>query len=230
MFGRSKPTVFKPVPYLSQRQSRRVPSWLLFTGLGAAVGSAGLWYAQENYLPPRLSLSETLEVRRNLEAAVTEREKLRVDLAATSSKLKVAQEHDKKAQTDLALALQATDRLQKNLTQLVSALPSDPRGGVVGIRMASFTHAAGQLSHQIILTRAAQLTDTFKGSVQLVVTGQRSAGRDEVLTLSPIVLAMDTVQQVAGSQALPIGFVPREVSVRVLRNTDLVSSRVFRIN
>jgi hypothetical protein len=231
MFGRSKPTVFKPVPYQRQRQPRRVPRWLLLLLLGIAGGAGGLWYAQENYLPPRLSLPETLKLRGDLQSTTDERDKLREELKQVSAKLSLSEAQSKKAQTDFANSQQTTDKLQKNVSQLLASLPPDPRGGPIGIRAGSFSPGGGQLSYNIIFTRTTKTGDAFRGVAQLVVTGKRGSGRDEVLTLNPLPMALDSFEQLSGALPLPDGFAPKEVMVKVLKGPggDLMAMRVYRM-
>jgi hypothetical protein len=231
MFGRSKPTVFKPVPYQRQRQPRRVPRWLLLLLLGIAGGAGGLWYAQENYLPPRLSLPETLKLRGDLQSTTDERDKLREELKQVSAKLSLSEAQSKKAQADFASSQQTTDKLQKNVSQLLASLPPDPRGGPIGIRAGSFSPSGGQLSYNIIFTRTTKTGDAFRGVAQLVVTGKRGSGRDEVLTLNPLPMALDSFEQLSGALPLPEGFVPKEVMVKVLKGPggDMMAMRVYRM-
>jgi hypothetical protein len=231
MFGRSKPTVFKPVPYMRQRPPRRVPRWLLLLLLGIAGGAGGLWYAQENYLPPRLSLSETLKLRGDLQATSDERDKLRESLKQTTEKLSSTEAASKKAQTDLATSQQTTDKLQKNMAQLLAALPPDPRGGPIGIRAASFSPGPGQLSYNMIFTRASKANEAFRGVAQLVVTGRRGAGREETISLNPMPMSLDVFEQLSGSFSLPEGFIPKEVTIRVLKGPggEMLAMRVYKV-
>lgn len=232
MFGSSKRVAFKPVPYQRRRQPRRIPRWLLLVLLGASLGVGGYWYAQESLLPPRLSGAESQQLRADVAASKTELLQLRADRLQAIDQLAQAEAREKKAQADLSSTQKMTDRLQKNLAQFVSALPPDPRGGLVGIRSATFSTSARQLSYSVILTQPAKTTDTFRGAIQFVVTGQRGSGPSITITLNPIALELETFQQLAGSVTLPEGLVPREIAVRVLRGAggELVSTRVFRIS
>ncbi len=230
MFGRSKPTVFKPVSYQRQRKPLRIPKWFLLLLLGVAAGSSGLWYIQENYLPPRLSPEESDKLRADLDVANRERVQLKTELKQTSDKLAASEAQGKKAQNDLATSRQTTEKLQKDLSQFVLALPPDPRGGPIGIRAASFAPAGGQLSYNVIFTRQRKGDDVFKGVMQLVVTGSRS-GRIETHPLPVVQMALEGYQQLSGNLALPDGMVPREISIRVLRGVggEMQSMRVFKI-
>lgn len=232
MFGSSKQVAFKPVPYQRRRAPRRVPPWLLLLLLGAAFGASSYWYAQESLLPPRLSSAESQMLRSDLAIANSELQKSRAERLQAVDKSTQAEAREKKAQADLATAQKTTERLQKNLAQFVSALPPDPRGGAVGIRAASFSTQARQLSYNLILTQPAKTPDVFRGSIQFVVTGARATAPPVTITLNPLPLELETVQQFAGSVNLPEGLVPREIAVRVLRasNGELVSMRVFKIS
>lgn len=230
IFGRSKPTVFKPVSYQRQRKPFRIPKWLLLLLLGIGLGAGGLWHAQETYLPPRLSPEESIKLRADLEQANKDRAQLRIDLKQSNDKLTLTENESKKAQADLATAKATTDKLQKELSQFVMALPPDPRGGPIGIRAASFATAGGQLSYNVIFTRNRKGEDVFRGIMQLLVTGTR-AGKPETVSLSPVTMDLETYEQLSGSLTLPDGMIAREVSIRVLRSAggELLAMRVYKI-
>ncbi len=230
MFGRSKPIVFKPVPYQRQRQAWRPPKWLLLLLLGTGIGAGGLWYSQETYLPKRLSVLDSMKLEADMKTAIVERDKSRADLKAATEKMDKALADSKKAQTDLATALVTTNRLQKDLSQFVLALPPDPRGGEIGIRAGSFSPAAGQLAYNVIFTRPSK-GNVFRGVMQLIVSGQKAGGLNATAQLQPVVMELDGYQQLSGTLALPDGMVAREVTVRVLRAAggDMVSMRVYRL-
>jgi hypothetical protein len=232
MLRRSKPTVFKPVPYQRERSPRRVPRWLIILLLGIAIGAGGLWYAQEQYMPPRLSAAESSQLKADLEQAGRDRDRLSGELKDTSEKLAATEAEGRKAQADLASARQSVERLQKDLTQFVQALPPDPRGGPIGIRAASFAPTGGQLSYHVIFTRQRKGDDSFKGVMQLVVTGTRAAGREESVSLPTVPLAMESFQHLSGNVAMPEGMVPREIMIRVLRGAggEMVAMRVFKVS
>ncbi len=231
MFGSSKSRGFKPTPYRGRRNPQRVPKWLLLLVLGMALGAAGLWYVQTNHMPARLSAGESEQLRADLATAQSERDKFFAESKQASDKLAVAQGREKKAQDDLLVVTKTNERLQKDLSLFVSALPPDPRGGAVGIRTASFSNVAQQLNYSMIFTRPGKSTESFKGVVELVLIGTRGTSSQATITLKPLPLEMDAYQQLAGQAPLPAGLNPREVTVRVLRSAggELVSMRVFRL-
>jgi hypothetical protein len=199
--------------------------------LGIASGVGGLWYAQESFLPKRLSFSESTKLQADLDAAIAEKQKFAVELKSANARMQTAEETSKRAVSELAVSKKTTAQLQKDLSQFVLALPPDPRGGQIGIRAASFSSSSGQLAYNVIFTRSAKSADTFRGIMQLVVTGTQGGSRENAVTLAPIGMALETYEQLSGSLALPANMTPREVTVKVLRGPggELVSMRVYRL-
>jgi hypothetical protein len=230
MFGRSNSGGFKPVPFQSQARTGSMPRWAQLMLVGVALGALGLYLIQENFLPKRLTATKSVELEKRLEVADKDRDGLRAESKELKAKLAQAEAVSKKAQVDLQSAQSTTDKLQKNLSQFVGALPPDPRGGAVGIRAGSFSAQGSSLSYNVILTRSAKPNDTLRGSLQLVVMGQKPGGRNETVTLPSVPLEIDTYQQLTGALNLPDGMVPREITVKILRGAgELVSLRVYRI-
>jgi hypothetical protein len=231
MFGHSKPVVFKPVSYSRKREPFRIPKWLMLLLFGIASGVGGLWYAQESLLPKRLSFSESTKLQADLDAAIIEKQKFATELKSSIQRMETAEESSKRAASELAVSKKTTAQLQKDLSQFVLALPPDPRGGPVGIRAASFSASNGQLAYNVVFTRATKTTDTFRGVMQLVVTGAQASGGQNVTALAPIGMALDSYEQLSGSLAIPANVTPKEITVKVLRGPggDLVSMRVYRL-
>jgi hypothetical protein len=230
MFGRSSSGGFKPVPFQSQAKTGGVPKWVQLILFGIGLGALGLFLIQENVLPKRLSSSKSAELQEHLKVANTDREGLRRESTELKAKLQQAEAASKKAQADLQAVQTSNEKLQKNLSQFVGALPPDPRGGPVGIRAGSFSTQGAQLAYNVILTRNVKVGDQMSGSMVLVVMGQKAGGRNETVSLPAVPLEMDNYQQLAGSVNLPEGMVPREITVKILRGSgELLSLRVYRI-
>jgi hypothetical protein len=229
MFGRSNLGGFKPVPFQSAPRTGGMPRWAQLMLFGIGLGALGL-YMVEQYFFKRLGHLESKALVQRVDVADKDREGLRRELAELKTKLTQTEAASKKAQSDLQAAQLTTDKLQKNLSQFVGALPPDPRGGLVGIRAASFSAQGGQLSYNVILTRTAKANDLLRGTVSLVISGQKPTGRTETVTLPSIPMEIDNYQQLAGALALPDGMIPKEITVKVLRGAgELVSLRVYRI-
>lgn len=228
MFGRNKPVVFERHSYGRRPGRFRVPAWLIILLLGIALGVGGLWFIQEKYLPPRLSASESNQIRERMDAAVRDREKMSVELKQATEKLAAAEADKTKAQTESTAARLNSDKLEKQMSQFVLALPPDPRGGPIGIRAASFAPSGQQLDYHVILTRIRKGDDSFKGTVQMIVSGLRK-GKYEHVPLAPVSLTLDTYQHLSGSLTMPEGMVPKEVTIRVLRGGSGGEQQAIRV-
>jgi hypothetical protein len=216
---------------MQQRKPFRLPVWLVSLLIGTGAGVIGLWYFQENHLPPRLSFEDSKALRKDLENAVSDRSKLTEDLKQTNLRLISSQNSETKAKADRADAVQTAGRLQKNLAQFVTALPPDPRGGPIGIRAASFSQAPDALLYNIIFTRTAKSNEPFRGSMQLVVTGLKPGGREETVTLPAVTMALDTYEQLQGNLPIASTMQIKQVSIRVLTapGGSQLATRVFRL-
>lgn len=79
LFGRNKPVVFDP--YGSSRRSGfPIPRWLVILMLGIVIGAAGLFYAEENDLPPRLTPAESERLQSYAAQLEGERQRLQAAL------------------------------------------------------------------------------------------------------------------------------------------------------
>jgi hypothetical protein len=222
MFGTSKSRVFKPIPFGASRRRKQVPAW--------ALGASGLYFAQEKLLPARLSFPESQEMKAQLEQATKARDTMAAQLAQANTQLTSAQDERSVATARMNTALGQVDPLKKDLDLFLKTLPPDPRGNALAIRAGMFSTAAGKLNYHVLFTRAKADGPEFRGMVQLVVAGNRG-GRENSIELPAQPFALDAYQHVSGALALPEGFTPREVSVKVLRSAGgaMESLRVFRL-
>ena len=230
MFGNSKSTAFKPVPFGQQRRQVRVPRWLLWLLLGIVIGAAGLYYAQQEYLPPRLSAEESVQFKTKAEEATKERDQMAAQLAQATEKMKVAQAERTGAVDKMNAALASVEPIKKDLDLFLKSMPPDPRGNVMAIRAGNFNAIGGKLNYHVLFTRERAGGEPFRGVMQLFVAGRR-AGREDNIVLEPQKLALDGYQHLNGSLPLPDGFIPREIAVKVLKGPggESVSLRVFRL-
>jgi hypothetical protein len=215
MFGRSKPVVFDP--YGGRRRSgARVPRWLVLLLAGIGVGAAGVLYVQESYLPPRLSASEAAKLRNEYETADSERQRLRTDLAQATKALESTRAENKKLADEAGSSRQTIEGLRESVSSLVSALPPDPRGGIVQVRAASFAVQGGQLQYNVVLTRDRAAAKTTSGVMQLSVIGKSARGTDATVKLAPVNVALNNVENLRGSLPLPQDFDPRDAAIHIL--------------
>ena len=212
MFGRSKPVVFDPY---GRRRKRRMPRWLVLLLAGVVLGAGGVWLVQERYLPPRLSASESAQLRNELQQANDERAHLKTQLAEVTQRL-AKTEAEKKTQADeLSASRGSTERLRADVASLVGALPPDPRSGNVEVRAGRFAMKKGALAYDIVLTRGGS-SRPMQGVVQLAVAGTSAKGTAATLNADPITVSMGSHEVLHGSVALPDGFKPKQTTIQVL--------------
>jgi hypothetical protein len=230
MFGSSKTSTFKPVPFGQQRRRKGVPRWVWLLLTGIAIGVAGLYYVEQRVLPPRLSLPESLSLRESLDQATKSRDAMAQQLAQATAQMKTAQEERRLATEKMQQALNNVEPLKKDLDLLLKAVPPDPRGNPIAIRAGVFSSAASKLNYHVLFTRDRASDPTFSGVAQLTVAGTKG-GRDTSVNLEPQTLSISGYQHYSGSLPLPDGMVPREVTVKLLKGAGgaLVSMRVFRL-
>ena len=197
MFGFSKSNTFKPVPFGQTRRRGGVPRWLIWSGSGLVVGAAGLYYAQETLLPPRLSALESMAIRSQADAASKARDAAKFQLNEATTKMKGAQEREVKAVDKMNQALVGVDPLMKDIELFIKALPPDPRGNAIGIRAGNFSINAGQLNYHVLFVRDAKSDSKFSGGMQIVAAGSRG-GRDVSIDLDKQPVAMDQYKHVHG--------------------------------
>jgi hypothetical protein len=214
MFGQSKPVVLES--YGSRRKRGRVPRWLILLLTGVVLGAVGVIVAQERYLPPRLSASDSAQLRSDYDTAAADRTRLQKELAETGKQLATALAEKKTLGDDLATSRSTADRLNSDLGALVSSLPPDPRGGTVEVRAAQFSVKDGSLAYEVVLTRERGGSKPMAGVVQFTVAGQPAQGAETAVTLKPISVSIGSHEVLRGSAPLPAGFRARETTIQVM--------------
>lgn len=209
---------FKPVafdPYRKQRAGWGPPRWLAYLLIGALIGASGVILVQERMLEPRLSASESQSLRTALEQSERDRERLRADLAATTSKLDTTLAENKAIASELAADRERTKNSRADFEFLVAALPPDPRGGTVEVRAARLTKQRGALGYEVLLARSKPGAQPVAGVMQFVVAGV-AGGSERHITLEPIKVSVGSHQSLRGSLTLPESFTPRQTTINVL--------------
>ncbi len=214
MFGRSKPVVLES--YGHRRKRGRPPRWLMLLLTGVALGVAGVVLVQERYLPPRLSASESTQLRSTYERTEAERQRLQQALGDTEKKLAATTAQHKALQEEFAGSRARIERLTEDLASTVEALPPDPRGGTVEVRAGRFTVRGGALVYDVVLARDRGGNKTTTGVMQLQVVGSSAKSPQATVALKPVPVSFTTHEVVRGSQPLPEGFKAREATVQVL--------------
>lgn len=213
MFGRSKPVVLES--YGHRRKRGRPPRWLVLLLSGVAVGVAGVLVVQERYLPPRLSASDSAQLRQSYETADADRKRLQASLTDTQSQLATAQGEKKQLGDQLASSRSEVERLRTDLATAVASLPPDPRGGAVEVRAGRFSVEGGALVYDVVLARDRP-GKPLSAVVQFHVAGTPANGPETSIALKPIQVSITGHEVVRGKEPLPAGFKARETRIQVL--------------
>lgn len=211
----SGPVVFERHAYGRHRRSWTLPRWLSWLLAGILVGAGGLYYLQEEYLPPRLTPAQSAALQARVQELDATRQGLQAERDAAQARLKASSAANEQLAGDLAGARKTVERLRNDLALFDQVLPPDPRGGTVGVRAARFANEDGQLAYHVLLSREQKSGKPLQGAMQLAVAGERG-GRSETLTLGPLEVSLAGYQHLQGALPLPTGFQARQVTVRVL--------------
>lgn len=214
MLGRHKPVVFDP--YGRSRQRSGLPRWFWLLTAGIVAGAGGVIYLQERVLPPRLSTTESAQLRQAYGEADAERQRLRTELASTKQQLDAALADKSRLSADLGASRNATEDLKADIASLVAALPPDPRDNGVEVRAGRFSANGRALDYDVVLTRERSASKPFNGVMQLVVAGEGAKGGASTFNAKPVAVSIRGHEIVRGRIDLPEGFKPQQTTVQVL--------------
>ena len=229
MFGQSKPVPFEP--YGRRRSRGLLPRWLVLMLVGAAIGAGAVLYAQQRYLPPRLSADASARLRASFEQAEAERARLKGELADAQGRLERATADKSSLSTELSARTEAVERLRADTASLLASLPPDPRHSPVAVRAARFAAEAGTLTYDVVLSREQPGASPLGAVLQFVVAGASSRGAADTVTSKPIPISVDRYGSMHGGIPLPQGFAPRQATVQVLDKAGgkLLGMRVMNV-
>lgn len=232
MFGSSKRHVFKPTAYGTTRRSRRIPRWLVLMLTGVVLGSGGLLFLQKSYGPSRLTVEQSEQLHYELNSVKMDKQRLESDVSRQTRDLNAIQEKQQAQTADLEKAQTEVQKLTQDLQLFADAMPSDPRGTSPGIRAASFSANGTELNYQILLMQDQGKTEPFKGQVQLVVAGRYPNRKSANIELPVFNIELQRYTHASGSAALPDGFKPSQVTIKVTREgaERVVATRTIRVS
>lgn len=214
MFRRSREVSFSR--YERRRSPWRLPRWLWLLLAGTALGAGGLFYVQEELLPPRLTAEASARTTAAYAQAEAERLRLVQAQAQLNAQLSAANAARQQQATELAASRATIERLQGELAVLVDAFPPDPRSGAVAVRAMRFADAGSALAYDLALSRERATGQPLDAVLQLVVTGHSAARGETAVTLPLVPVSLGAQAVLRGTQPLPEGFRPRQATVRIL--------------
>lgn len=228
MLGQFKPVAYEPYG----RRRSGVPRWLVLLLCGVVLGVAGVVFVQERLLPARLTVDASTRLTAAMSRTEAERKRVQTELDDVTKRLEAILTENKSTGSDLGAARANVQRLRDDLTSVIAALPPDPRGGSIEVRAARFATKGSTLSYDVVLTRERAGGQTIPALMQILVTGQTARGAETTISLNPISLTVGSHEVPRGSQQLPDGFKPRQVTIQMLDrvNGKQLGMRVYLVN
>ncbi|MDS1142566.1 hypothetical protein RE432_19210 [Pusillimonas sp. SM2304] len=231
MFGSPKRHVFKPTAYGTTRRPRRIPRWLVLLLTGVVLGAGGLLFLQKSYGPTRLTVEQSEQLHYDLNSANMDKQRLQSELSRETRSLADVRAQLDAQTAELKAALAQVEKTNQDIQLFADAMPADPRGTSPGIRAASFTREGEELNYQILVMQDQGKTAPFKGSAELTVAGRYNNGKSGHIDLPAFDLELERYTHAAGSEPLPPGFSPREVTIKIKREgaERVVATRTIRV-
>ncbi|PLC48751.1 hypothetical protein CR159_16535 [Pollutimonas subterranea] len=231
MFGSSKRRVFQPTAYGNTRRSRRIPRWVVLMLSGIVLGAGGLLFLQKSYGPTRLTVEQSEQLHYDLNSSNMDKQRLQSQFNQQAHDLKQKTTTVADQATQLKQAQEQVTKLTAEVQLFADAMPPDPRGTSPGIRAASFRSEDGQLHYQILVMQDKGKTQAFTGEVELVVAGRYANRKSGNIDLPPFPIELEQYSHVGGAAALPEGFTPRQVTIKITEqgSKKLSATRTIRV-
>ena len=173
-----------------------------------------------------------------------ENRQLQARLAETESQLTVALSARNHLAEQLTAAQEDAAALRQNLAFFEQLIPEGSKPASVSIRSVDITRQGEALQYRVLVMRNRPAADEFSGTLQFVATGTRGGrgatiplerlasapisgntrdGADSAPSSAPATLQFKQYQRVSGLLAIPPGFEPESVTVRVLEGKSVRS-------
>jgi len=223
LFSRNKPAVFRPAhfrPSHGLRRRRGVPRWLLVLLAGVALGAGGVLFVAASYGPARLSVAESEQMYRSLNAATLENQRLQEQLGQAEQLRQQAQTQTAANQLELEAMRTKLAAQQADILALVARLPPDPRGTSPGIPAATFRNLDNRLDYQVLIVQNEQAASNFTGKMTLIVEGSYPGGRTATLDLPAVDVSIGRYGFVNGQAPLPATFTARQATIRLTQGAQ----------
>lgn len=196
--------------------------------LGLVAGSAGIVVAQQRWLPERLSAQESARLRVSVQQLEAERDRLRGELAAAAGERDAVQAEQESLQRERDALKARAAAWDEDLGFLIDVLPADPRDGVVAVRGARALLRDGVLHYGLAMSHEGRPVD---GVLTLTAEGRSRDGRSQRVELAAANLRVAGRHIERGEAALPAGFVPEQVTLRIVERAGgrSLGMRVVRV-
>ena len=233
MFGSRNRNVFTPTSY-GGRRKKRIPGWLILLISGIAIGSGGLLFLQKNYGPTRLTVEQSEQLQIDLNSANIESQKLTSELNQVNRQLEESQDSLAQRENELEKLKNRLSNIDNELAILIDAIPADPRGSNPGIRAANFSNQDGKLAYKVLVMQEANQEtgkiETFKGTAQVIVTGNYTNGVTSHQDLEPFEFEVDEYTQLSGLLDLPNHYIARQATIKLTREGEKRVSATRTLN
>lgn len=176
-----------------------------------------------------------------------EQQKLQAQLLATEGQLTVEKSAKEHMAEELISVQQDVGILQQNLAFFEQLIPENSKPAAISIRSAEIARQGDTLRYRVLVMRNRADTEEFSGSLQFTATGTKDGSSatipletsanattsgnttDAASTTSaaPTVLKFKQYQRASGLLAIPPGFEPESVTIRVLEGKSVRSEHTI---
>lgn len=181
-----------------------------------------------------------------LESTKQDRLKLQASLLAAQGQLTIEQSAKEHLTEQLVAAQQDVGMLQQNLAFFEQLIPENSKPAAISVRSMEVARQGDTLRYHVLVMRNRPSTEEFSGSLEFSATGTKD-GSGATIPLeiaenasisgntanaastdaSPTVLKFQQYQRASGLLAIPPGFEPESVTVRVLEGKTVRSEHTI---
>lgn len=182
-----------------------------------------------------------------LEVRDDEQQKLRAQLLAAQGQLTVEQSAKEHLAEELVSVQQDVGALQQNLAFFEQLIPENSKPAAISIRSAEIAPQGEHLRYRVLVMRNRPAADEFSGTLQFIATGTKDGSGATIAletvanaptsantvdaasatAVAPTVLKFKQYQRASGLLAIPPGFEPESVTVRVLEGKAVRSEHTI---
>lgn len=185
-------------------------------------------------------------MQEELDKTRQEQLRLQASLLAAQGQLTIEQSAKEHLAEQLVAAQQDVGMLQQNLAFFEQLIPENSKPAAISIRSMEVARQGDALRYHVLVMRNRPSTEEFSGSLEFSATGTKD-GSGATISLetaenastsgstanaastdsSPTVLKFQQYQRASGLLAIPPGFEPESVTVRVLEGKSVRSEHTI---